>query len=265
MEVLAREGNRQLFRFLRSGSEWELRNFQRRRFSRQGLTIDVSPWSLYVRANQPCWRVPGKGALLTITLMNQINSIVAAFLQGVRVQGTKAAPLFCVRDIAGRLGLTRGGIMGLAWHLPPEDRMHLIILAPGGRQWHLFITRTGFLRIAMGGRTAESKAFRAKVAACDLPKALRPVEMEMIKKPPKEVMALPTARRKHILFWISVTAEIAGSLRHHETMVKLARKHRRRAGVSRSSCDRYFRLWRKAGGDWRVFDRWVNLRRESRL
>jgi hypothetical protein len=198
--------------------------------------------------------------------MNRIKSTIADFLQGVRIQGTRAAPLFCVRDIAERLGLTRGGIMASAWRLPASDRKHRIVRTPRGPHLQLFITTTGFLRIVMSGRTPESKAFRSKIASRSLPKELRPAQMELVKsKPPKEVMALPIERREHIVFWISVTAEIAGSLRRNETILKLARKHHRRGGVSRSSCSRYFNLWTDSGGDWRVFDRWVNLRKKSRL
>ena len=198
--------------------------------------------------------------------MNRIKSTIADFLQGVRIQGTRAAPLFCVRDIAERLGLTRGGIMASAWRLPASERKYRILQTPSGLHLHLFITSTGFLRLAMAGLSPESKAFRDKIAGISLPKELRPVEMALIKsKPPEEVMALPIERREHILFWINVTAEIAGSRRRNETIRKMARKYRLRGGASEMSCYRYFKRWVESGGDWRVFERWQNFQGKSRL
>lgn len=198
--------------------------------------------------------------------MNWINQTIADFLQGVRTKGTKAAPLYCVRDICDRLGLSRGGMMASAWRLPPGEKEHRIVKTARGPHLHLFITTKGFLRLAMASHTTAAKAFRAKVAANDLPKELRPAEMALIEsEPPKAVMALPKERRQHILFWLSVMAEIAGSRRHNETITKLAKKYQHRGGVSKSSCARNFKLWKEAGGDWRVFDRWARIRRKSAM
>lgn len=197
--------------------------------------------------------------------MNRINSTIADFLQGVRTSGTKAAPLYCVRDIYERLGLTRGGLMVSTWRLPARDRKRRIIHTPRGPHSHLFITPHGFLRIAMAGRTAESKAFRDKMAGGNLPKALRPVETAFIKgKPPKEVMGLPAERRELIVFWLSVVAEIAASRRRNETIMELAVKHKARGGVGESNCYRKFKLWTDSGGDWRVLDPCAHFSRPRR-
>jgi hypothetical protein len=206
------------------------------------------------------------GTLTRSFPMATLRQIIAKFLEGVRTENAVGGPLYCVRDIAAKLVLTRGGIMATAWRLPDQYKAHRLIKTGRGLQMHLFVSETGFLRLAMAGRTLASRKFRKMVSNLDLTPDLLPQEASLVyASTPAEVLSLePEDRRNHILLWLAITAAIARSPRHHETILEVVADNRTRGGVSSASCYRYFRLWADSGGDWRVFDRWASLRRSAR-
>lgn len=224
-----------------------------------GVTAPHSFPALSSCLPSPFWRYPATEAFTSSFPMACLSTITKKFLEGVRTEQANGKPLYCARDIAAKLGMTRGGIGASAWYLPDHDRTHRMIPTGHGPQMHLFITEAGFWRLAMAGRTPESKAFRKLVSCLELPPSILPPEAALVASaPPAEVLALePAARRNHVLFWLSTTAAIASSPRRHEAIAEIVAS----GGVSFSNCYRYFRRWVKSGGDWRVFDRWASLRK----